>query len=334
MDNEAKGYGAQYDYGFRIYDPRIGKFLSVDPLFKGFPWNSTYAYAEGDLIRSVDLDGLEKVIVNTVSFAPFDYFGADPWGTYTGNGNSRKFGDNLTSYVVNNMTFENWKIRSEVALDLATMQITSDPEAIGAWSHYLAYVPGPFDIPMRSSKSVYSNASFEGDFFSGQIGYTGPNIGLNYHLRGGNAAAPKVSSAFDDIDVNVDIFFWETDKANEIGIRGEVTGDRFPSNENYLTDEKGNILFLGVSGVNSESADNAPYTELPGNNKREMQSFRFTILFNDDNSFKGVRTSNGKEYSLSDWNKLFTNLNPQSSQTGTTVTSSTTDKNNFKGTKN
>ncbi len=31
-DNEVKGTGAQYDYGFRIYDPRLGRFLSVDPL--------------------------------------------------------------------------------------------------------------------------------------------------------------------------------------------------------------------------------------------------------------------------------------------------------------
>lgn len=51
-----------YDYGFRIYNPAIGKFLSVDPLFKGFPWNSPYSYAEGDVMRCVDLDGLEKAV--------------------------------------------------------------------------------------------------------------------------------------------------------------------------------------------------------------------------------------------------------------------------------
>jgi hypothetical protein len=45
----------------RIYDPRVGRFLSVDPLQKKFAWNSSYAYAENDVIRSVDLDGLEKV---------------------------------------------------------------------------------------------------------------------------------------------------------------------------------------------------------------------------------------------------------------------------------
>jgi hypothetical protein len=35
----------------------------VDPLFQGYPWNSTYAFAENDVIRSVDLDGLERAIV-------------------------------------------------------------------------------------------------------------------------------------------------------------------------------------------------------------------------------------------------------------------------------
>ncbi len=53
----------QYDYGFRIYDPRLVRFKSVDPLFKGYPWNSPYSYAEGDVIRSIDLDGKEKAIV-------------------------------------------------------------------------------------------------------------------------------------------------------------------------------------------------------------------------------------------------------------------------------
>ena len=27
-----------YDYGFRIYNPAIAKFLSVDPLTKEYPW--------------------------------------------------------------------------------------------------------------------------------------------------------------------------------------------------------------------------------------------------------------------------------------------------------
>jgi RHS repeat-associated protein len=59
-DNDIEN-GAQ-DYGMRIYDGRLGRFLSVDPLSREYAWNSTYAFAENDLIRSVDLDGMEKVI--------------------------------------------------------------------------------------------------------------------------------------------------------------------------------------------------------------------------------------------------------------------------------
>lgn len=38
----------------------VQRFLSVDPLAKEFPWNSTYAFAEGSPMSNVDLDGLEK----------------------------------------------------------------------------------------------------------------------------------------------------------------------------------------------------------------------------------------------------------------------------------
>jgi hypothetical protein len=43
----------------RIYDPRVGRFLSVDPLNKDYPWNSSYAFAENRVIDGTDLDGSE-----------------------------------------------------------------------------------------------------------------------------------------------------------------------------------------------------------------------------------------------------------------------------------
>ena len=50
----------QVDYGERVYDPRVGRFLSVDPLARNFAWNSPYSYAENSPIKYIDLDGLEK----------------------------------------------------------------------------------------------------------------------------------------------------------------------------------------------------------------------------------------------------------------------------------
>jgi RHS repeat-associated protein len=62
-DNEIKGNGNSLAFKHRIYDSRLGKFLSVDPLFKTYPSNSSYAFAENDVIRSIDLEGAEKYIV-------------------------------------------------------------------------------------------------------------------------------------------------------------------------------------------------------------------------------------------------------------------------------
>jgi RHS repeat-associated protein len=59
-DNEVKGEGNQQDYGMRIYDPRLGKFLSVDPLTKDYPWYTPYQFAGNKPIRYVDIDGMEE----------------------------------------------------------------------------------------------------------------------------------------------------------------------------------------------------------------------------------------------------------------------------------
>ena len=55
---------AVYDYGFRIYDPRIAKFLSVDPLTNKYPELTPYQFASNTPIQAIDLDGLERYDVN------------------------------------------------------------------------------------------------------------------------------------------------------------------------------------------------------------------------------------------------------------------------------
>ena len=58
-DDEVKGDGNQQDYGMRIYDPRLGKFLSVDPLTQKYPYLTPYQFASNSPISGIDLDGLE-----------------------------------------------------------------------------------------------------------------------------------------------------------------------------------------------------------------------------------------------------------------------------------
>lgn len=58
-DDREAGEGYQ-DYGAREYDKTTGRFISFDPLFRNFPWNSPYSFAENCPIQAIDLDGLEK----------------------------------------------------------------------------------------------------------------------------------------------------------------------------------------------------------------------------------------------------------------------------------
>lgn len=60
-DNEVKGEGNQQDYGMRIYDSRIAKFLSVDPITAQYPELTPYQFASNSPISGIDLDGLEYI---------------------------------------------------------------------------------------------------------------------------------------------------------------------------------------------------------------------------------------------------------------------------------
>jgi RHS repeat-associated protein len=56
-----------YDYGFRIYNPEIAKFLSVDPLTATYPELTPYQFASNTPVQAIDLDGLERLDMTDVS---------------------------------------------------------------------------------------------------------------------------------------------------------------------------------------------------------------------------------------------------------------------------
>jgi uncharacterized protein (TIGR02594 family) len=57
-DDEWKGSGNSYNTEFRINDPRLGKWLSVDPLAASYPWQSTYVSMDNNPINLTDPQGL------------------------------------------------------------------------------------------------------------------------------------------------------------------------------------------------------------------------------------------------------------------------------------
>lgn len=56
-DDEMKGSGNSYDFGARMYDPRIGRWFKRDPLEVKYPFSSTYAYVANSPLMFIDPDG-------------------------------------------------------------------------------------------------------------------------------------------------------------------------------------------------------------------------------------------------------------------------------------
>jgi RHS repeat-associated protein len=107
-DNEVKGEGNQQDYGMRIYDARLMRFLSVDPLTLRYPELTPYQFASNTPIQAIDLDGGEAKYVygsfninNHPKLKQSEWFiinGQTNWATFsaaanynTKTGNSRAY---------------------------------------------------------------------------------------------------------------------------------------------------------------------------------------------------------------------------------------------------
>jgi len=66
-DNEVKGEGNQQDYGMRVYDPRLGRFLSVDPIAPKYPELTPFQFASNSPVIGIDQDGLELENANAAN---------------------------------------------------------------------------------------------------------------------------------------------------------------------------------------------------------------------------------------------------------------------------
>lgn len=75
LDNEVKGIGNSLDFGARIYDARIGRWLSIDPLWKKYSEISAYAFSKNNPILFIDGDGMDWLLYTGSKVI---YFGGDP----------------------------------------------------------------------------------------------------------------------------------------------------------------------------------------------------------------------------------------------------------------
>jgi len=274
-----------YDYGFRIYNPAIAKFLSVDPLTKSYPELTPYQFASNSPIENIDIDGLEKFSVHVRSFAPFDVFAL----FWKGDGVNRKYS------VEPNAVYRTG----------AQMNYDADLRSVSAES---------YDPVWSRTKASWTKI---GAYSGSEVVANNTSDGFNFHSYGDNDAIIPFMDGVGfgysptwDIDMKGDLNISKSagkDGNTLITISGTVTGDAFPSSELYISQEDGtNGVFLGVSPAQfNEHA--GPYFALAGNNSRPMMSINpTTIVFDANNNIKGV-LQNGSLIGISEWNQQFSN---------------------------
>jgi len=98
-DNDVKGEGNSLDFGARIYDPRIGRWLSVDPMIARMPGVGSYTYVNNNPIRYIDPDGKflldvhQRIVQAALSGLSFELI--------TRNRKTEKGGDGLNNDMKN-----------------------------------------------------------------------------------------------------------------------------------------------------------------------------------------------------------------------------------------
>src|SRR5690554_6487961 len=82
MDDEVKGEGNSVNYKYRMHDPRVGRFFTVDPLALKYPFYSPYAFSGNQVIHTVELEGLEpEAVLNEAEShigTPYEWGGKNP----------------------------------------------------------------------------------------------------------------------------------------------------------------------------------------------------------------------------------------------------------------
>ena len=234
QDDEVAGNGNVYDYGFRIYNPRIGRFLSVDPLTKEYPWNSPYAFAENEPISNIDIDGLERYKITMNLFIPFKTVPIAPApppipGTVTVKGDNRNLDASGTS-PHNRVSFD-------FNIDLDNPQATQFQvnTTIGETKYYLETIfgtatlwTGRARLGEEIKQTFTSTVTTNGDLVTVSIDYT---FECKIPFPIGNLPVVGKINPAPAIDGSGNITFTKNTKTGEVTLSQTHNVDGFPANE-------------------------------------------------------------------------------------------------------
>jgi RHS repeat-associated protein len=174
-DDDVKGDGNQQDYGMRIYDPCLGRFLSVDPITKEYPDLTPYQFASNTPIWAIDLDGLEGLVATGMPMGNSGH----GHGLIISVPDARKVNNAVANWFSSKhqQGMRNYRI-AEQARQMAIKQGRTDGDGITWWTKSMVYI-----APWWNSTAKFSDAN------DGAVLMQGKN------LDGSNATVGDYSAA-------------------------------------------------------------------------------------------------------------------------------------------
>jgi len=174
-DDEIKNVeGSSYDFGARMYDPRIGRWLMSDPLERYFPNMSPYNFAINNPILATDSEGESAIVTiqgNKITVTATLYFYGNCAAEYaTGITNSIQDNWNEIGVVTKDgVEYEVEFVITSVVMDKPEDQIESEIWSNNNYENNYIRVEDASSDEVGDGSNYYSNSSAENT--GGNAGY-------------------------------------------------------------------------------------------------------------------------------------------------------------------